>query len=66
MLLKEAAITYVKMTKEEVAMYVTVDDFSYYWQQANKHMSLSYSGLYFSQYKAASFDWYLVALHASK
>ena len=34
-LLEEAGITYRKMSKEEVATYVTTEDFQDYWQTAN-------------------------------
>ena len=35
LLFKEAAHTYANMPNEELAMYVTVEDFQYYWQRAN-------------------------------
>ena len=54
------------MTKEEVATYVTREYFSYYWQQANKRISSSYSGLHFGHYKAASFDQDLSAIDTLK
>ena len=66
LLLEEAAMTYAKMPAEEIATYVTVEDFQYYWQRANERVSLSYSGLHFGHYKAASFDPALSALHAAK
>ena len=66
LLLEEAAMTYAKMPAEEIATYVTVEDFQYYWQRANERVSLPYSGLYFGQYKAAPFDPALSALHAAK
>ena len=66
LLLEEAAHTYSKMSQEEVAAYVTVDDFQYYWQRANERISSSYSGLHFSHYKAASFDIGLSSIHCMK
>lgn len=66
LLLEEAAITFSQMSGEEIATYVTVDDFQHYWQRVNERTSSSYSGLHFSHYKAASFDIHLSALHAKK
>ena len=66
LLLEEAAHTYSQMSKEEVASYVTVEDFQYYWQRANERISSSYSGLHFSHYKAASFDIGLSSIHCMK
>ena len=59
-------MTYAKMRAEAIATYVTVEDFQHYWQRANERVSLSYSGLHFGHYKAASFDPALSALHAAK
>jgi len=66
LLLEEAAIIYATMPREEIATYVTVEDFQYYWQRANERISSSYSGLHMGHYKAASFDPHLSALHAQK
>lgn len=66
LLLQEAASMYARMTDEEVATFVTAEDFQYYWQRANERISSSYSGLHFGHYKAASFDPELSALHAQK
>ena len=66
LLFEEAAITYAAMSNEEVATYVTVEDFQHYWQKANERISSSYSGLHFGHYIAASFDKELSALHAGK
>ena len=38
-LLKETAITYSKLSQEEVATYVTADNFQYYWQGENERIS---------------------------
>ena len=66
LLLEEAAVTYSKMSMDEVATYVTAEDYQFYWQRANERISSSYSGLHFGHYKAAAFDPDLSALHASK
>ena len=66
LLLEEAAITFGKMSSEEVATYVSVEDFQYFWKRVNERISSSYSGLHFGHYKAASFDVKLSALHAAK
>jgi len=66
LLLEESAITYTKLTKDEVASYVTVDDFQYYWQRANEWISSSFSGLHMGHYKSVSFDPELSALNACK
>ena len=54
LLLEEADITYSKLSADEIAAYVTTEDFQYYWQTANERISSSYSGLHFGHYKAAS------------
>ena len=66
LLFEEASRTYLALSREEVATYVTAEDFAYYWQRANERISSSYSGLHFSHYKAASFNPALSALHAAK
>ena len=57
MLLEEAARTFTKLDREQIATYVTVEDFQYYWQRANDRISLGgsaealvtlYSHFYFS------------------
>ena len=54
------------MSADQIATYVTVEDFQYYWQRSNERISSSYSGLHNGHYKAASFDKDLSALHAAK
>ena len=55
------------MSGVEIATYITVADFQYYWQRANKHISSSYSDLHMGHYKAASFEEKRIsALHAGK
>jgi len=66
LLFEEVAIVYKEINPKTLATYVTVEDFQYYWQQANERISSSYSGLHMGHYKAASFDYGLSALHAAK
>ena len=66
LLLKEATISYSKLSQEEAVTYVTSDDFQYYWQRPNEKISSSYSGLHFGHHKAAVYDMGLSALHAAK
>ena len=66
LLLEEAAITFAKLSKEQVATYVTVDDFIHYWKTVNERILSSYSGLHMGHYKAASYDRDLAVLHAGK
>ncbi len=63
---KEATITYSALLPSEVATYVTIEDFQYFWQCAREHTGSSYSRLHFGHYKAALFCCDLSALHASK
>ena len=65
LILEEVVITYQELSKEEVATYVSVDNFQHYWQTVYEHTSSSYIGLHFGHYKAASFDRDLSALHAA-
>lgn len=66
LLLEEAAVTYSKLSREDVASYVTVEDFQWYWKHANERVSSSYSGLHMGHYIAAAYDYNLSLLHASK
>ena len=66
LLLEEAAISYSKLSNEEVETYVTAEDFQYYWQRSNERISSSYSGLHFGLYKAAAYNVELSALHTKK
>ena len=54
------------MGPEEVAKYVTVEDFQYYWQRADERIQSSYSRLHFGHYKAAAFSDGPSMLHAAK
>ncbi len=66
LLLEEVAITYAELPSTEVATYVTVKDFQHFWQTARERKGLSYSGLHFGHYIAASFCPNLSLLHAAK
>ncbi len=45
---------------------VSTTDFQSYWQHANEDIQSSQSGCHFGRYKAASYDWYLLSIHAAK
>ena len=66
LLLEEAAKTYRQLSNEEIASYVTLEDFQYWWRRARARTSSSYSGLHFDHYIAAAYDDGLSALHAAK
>ncbi len=55
LLFEEATATYALLSPPEVATYVTVEDFQYFWQRAQERTRPLYSGLHFGHYKAASF-----------
>jgi hypothetical protein len=54
------------LSPQEVAIYVTPEDFQLFWQTARERTGSSYSGLHFGHYIAASFCPNLSALHAMK
>jgi hypothetical protein len=66
LLFEEAAHTYASLSPQEVATYVTPDDFQLFWQTARERTGSSYSGLHFGHYIAASFCPSLSAIHAAK
>jgi hypothetical protein len=66
LLFEEAAHTYSTLSPDEVATYVTADDFRHFWQTARESTGSSYSGLHFGHYIAASFCPDLLVLHAAK
>ncbi len=66
LLLEEAAITYAEFSPTEVATYMTVKDFQYFWQTARERTGLSYNGLHFGHYIATYFCPDLSLLHAAK
>ena len=66
LLFKEVTKASAKLSIDKLAMYIMVEDFKYYWQQANEHILSLYSGLCFGNYKVASFNHNLSALHMAK
>ncbi len=46
--------------------FVLTTDFQSYQQHTNEDIQSSESGCHFAQYKAASYDRYLLAMHAAK
>jgi hypothetical protein len=66
LLFEEASVTYAALLPLEVATYVTVEDYQYFWQRAHECTGSLYSGLHFGHYKAALFCNDLLALHTSK
>ncbi len=66
LLLQEAQHIFHKLSKEEVLDFVLTTDFHSYWQHANEDIQSSESGCHFVHCKAASFDRYLLAMHAAK
>ncbi len=46
--------------------FVSTTDFQSYLQHANEDIQSSKSGYHFGHYKAASYGWYLLAMHAAK
>jgi hypothetical protein len=66
LLFKEASHTYAILAPMEIATYVTVEDFQHFWQTARERTGLSFSGLHFGHYIAASFYPNLFVLHAAK
>jgi hypothetical protein len=66
LLFEEATATYARLSPLEVATYLTVEEFQYFWQRDRERTGSSYSGLHFGHYKADFFCTDLSALHASK
>ena len=54
------------MSAEEVADFVSTQDYQFYWQTANEDIQSSESGLHYSHYKAQSFDRHLSSMQAAK
>ena len=57
---------YLPMTREEVIICVTAEDYQYYWKRVKKRISSSYSRLYFRHYIAAADSETLSKLHVAK
>ncbi len=54
------------MRQKQIATYVTVKGFQYYWQRQNERISSSFSGLHMGHHKASSYNKDLALLHAAK
>ena len=65
MLLEERFIMYLPMSREEVSIFVTAEDYQYYWKRAKEHISASYSRLHFRHYIAAADSKILPRLNAA-
>ena len=65
LLLEEAVHTYARMSRAEVATYVTVEDFEFYWRRQNERVLSSFSGLHMGHYKAAVCNDDLLLLHVA-
>jgi hypothetical protein len=65
-ILQEAHHTYKLLSNDSIDSTVSVYDFQDYWQGTNEAISSLFSHFYFGHYKAASFNNYLSALHATK
>jgi hypothetical protein len=65
-LFEEAAVTFLTLSPEQVATYVTVKDLQYFRQTAKERTGSSFSGLHFGHYISASFCPDLSSLHAAK
>jgi hypothetical protein len=66
LLFEEAAHTYASLSPQEIAIYVTPEDFQLFWQTARERTGSSYSGLHFGHYITASLCPNLSALHKAK
>ncbi len=65
LLLQKAQHIFHRLSKEEVVDFVSTTDFQSYWLHANEDIQSSKSGCHFGHYKVASYNWYLLAMHAS-
>ena len=66
MLLQECSKMYLSMSREEVATYVTAEDYQYYWKRVKEKTASSYSRLHFGHYIAAADSKILSELQATK
>ncbi len=66
LLLQEAQNILHRLLEEVVVDFVSTTDFQPYWQHANEDIQSLESGCHFSHYKMASYDRYLLAMHAAK
>ena len=54
MLLEECSMMYVYVLREGVCIFVTVEDYQYYWKTVKERTSSSYNRLNFGHYIAAA------------
>ena len=47
-------------------MYVTLDEYKFYWKKVKERIASSYSGLHVGHYKAAAYNDSLATLHCVK
>jgi hypothetical protein len=66
LLLQEARHIFHRLSKEEVVDFVSTIDFKSNWHHANEVIQSSKSGCHFGHYKVASYNQYLLAMHAAK
>jgi hypothetical protein len=66
LLLQEVRHIFHRLSKEEVMDFVLTTDFQSYWQHTNEDIQSSESGCHFGHHKAASYNRYLLAMHAAK
>ena len=57
---------YLSISREEVSIFVTADDYQYFWKRVKERTSSSYSRLHFGHYIAAADSKILSELHAAK
>ena len=63
MLLEECSKMYMSMSREEVSIFVTADDYQYFWKRVKERTSSSYSRLHFEHYITAADSKILSELH---
>ena len=62
LLLQEAHLLYLKMSKQEVENIISTKEFQQYWRRANENIQSSASGIHFGHLKAAGFDKFLSSI----
>ena len=66
LILEECANMYKSMSLEDVATYVTTEDYQYYWKKVKERTSSSFSRLHFGHSVAVADSEPLSRLHAAK
>ena len=66
MLLDECLIMYLSMLREEVPIFVTAEDYQYYWKRMKEHTSSSYGRMQFRHYITAADSKTLSRLYVAK